>query len=127
MLNVESDDYGVLERRHCGCPLDAAGLDLHMHTIRSWEKLTSEGMTLGGADLIRLVEEILPARFGGAPTDWQLVEEEEEGLPEGAHRGEPAARPAGRATRWSAPRSPCSTRRAVVPTAWASAGVPPEP
>ena len=81
MLNVESDDYGVFEQRHCGCSLDAAGLGLHMHTIRSWEKLTSEGMTLGGTDLIRLVEEILPARFGGAPTDWQLVEEEEDGLP----------------------------------------------
>ncbi|HET6468261.1 MAG TPA: hypothetical protein VFG43_07780 [Geminicoccaceae bacterium] len=81
MLNVESDDYGVVERRHCGCPLDGAGLDVHMHTIRSWEKLTSEGMTLGGADLIRLVEELLPGRFGGAPGDWQLVEEEERGLP----------------------------------------------
>jgi hypothetical protein len=81
MLNTESDDYGVLERRDCGCPLHQAGLDLHMHTIRSWEKLTSEGVTLNGADLIRVVEDILPGRFGGSPTDWQLVEEEEGGLP----------------------------------------------
>jgi hypothetical protein len=71
----------VLERRDCGCPLHRAGLDLHMHTIRSWEKLTSEGVTLNGADLIRVVEDILPGRFGGSPTDWQLVEEEEGGLP----------------------------------------------
>jgi hypothetical protein len=81
MLNVESDDYGVLERRQCGCALDTAGLDLHMHTIRSWEKLTSEGITFVGHDLIRLIEEVLPGRFGGGATDWQLVEEEVEGLP----------------------------------------------
>lgn len=81
MLNVESDDYGTVERRSCGCPLDEAGLGLHLHTIRSWEKLTSEGMTLGGADLIRLVEETLPRHFGGGATDWQLVEEEVNGLP----------------------------------------------
>ena len=82
MLNVESDDYGVLERRDCGCMLGELGLDLHLHDIRSWEKLTSEGMTHGGIELIRLVEEVLPARFGGGPTDWQLVEEEDaDGLP----------------------------------------------
>jgi hypothetical protein len=81
MLNTESDDYGVLERRDCGCPLHEAGLDLHMHTIRSWEKLTSEGLTVGAADLIGLIEEVLPGRFGGGATDWQLVEEEEGGLP----------------------------------------------
>jgi hypothetical protein len=32
-----------------------------------------------GAHLVRLVEEVLPARFGGHPTDYQLVEEEEAG------------------------------------------------
>jgi hypothetical protein len=82
MLNVESDDFGVLERRRCGCLLGELGLDLHLHDIRSWEKLTSEGMSHGGIELIRLVEEVLPARFGGGPTDWQLVEEEDaQGLP----------------------------------------------
>jgi hypothetical protein len=82
MINMVSDDYGVVERRSCGCPLERIGYDLHLHTIRSHEKLTSEGMNFLGADLIRLVEEVLPARFGGAPTDYQLVEEEaENGLP----------------------------------------------
>jgi hypothetical protein len=81
MLNVESDDYGTLERRSCGCLLDRVGYDLHLHGIRSWEKLTSEGMNFIGADLIRLVEEVLPATFGGNPTDYQLLEEEEGGLP----------------------------------------------
>jgi hypothetical protein len=82
MINMISDDYGVLERRPCGCPLARMGYDLHLHTIRSYEKLTSEGMNFLGADLIRLVEEVLPARFGGAPTDYQLVEDElQNGLP----------------------------------------------
>jgi hypothetical protein len=81
MLNVESDDYGVLERRHCGCMMGGLGYDLHFHTIRSYEKLTSEGMNFLGSDLIRLVEEILPRRFGGYPTDYQFLETEENGLP----------------------------------------------
>ena len=52
-----------------------------MHGIRSWEKLTSEGMNFLGHDLIRLLEEVLPGRFGGAATDYQMVETEEAGLP----------------------------------------------
>jgi hypothetical protein len=81
LLNVESDDYGVVERRSCGCLLDRIGFDLHLHTIRSWEKLTSEGMNFIGADLLRLVEEVLPSRHGGSPGDYQFLEEEERGLP----------------------------------------------
>jgi hypothetical protein len=30
---------------------------------------------------LRLIEEVLPARFGGGPIDYQLVEDEEDGLP----------------------------------------------
>jgi hypothetical protein len=82
MLNVESDDYGTLETRPCGCLLGELGLNVHVHGVRSYEKLTSEGMTFLGSDLIALVDEILPARFGGNPTDYQLVEEEVDGLPE---------------------------------------------
>jgi hypothetical protein len=81
MLNVESDDYGVLEERSCGCPFGELGLTRHLHGIRSYEKLTSEGNHFLGSDLIALVDEVLPARFGGAPTDYQLVEEEVDGLP----------------------------------------------
>ena len=79
MLNVETGDYGQLERRACGCPLGSAGLDLHLHTIRSYEKLTSAGMHFMGADLIDLIETALPGRFGGGPTDYQFVEQEEQG------------------------------------------------
>jgi hypothetical protein len=34
-----------------------------------------------GTDLLGLVENVLPARFGGYPTDYQLVEAERDGLP----------------------------------------------
>ena len=81
MLNVESDDYGLLEDRECGCPFGEVGYTKHLSQIRSYEKLTSGGVTFLGTELIRLIEEVLPNRFGGHPTDYQLVEEEEGGLP----------------------------------------------
>jgi hypothetical protein len=81
MLNVESGDYGVLERCDCDCPFDRLGFKMHLRNIRSYEKLTSEGVTFLGTELLRLVEEVLPARFGGSSIDYQLVEEEEAGVP----------------------------------------------
>ena len=81
MLNMESDDYGVLENRVCSCPIGELGFTKHLSRIRSYEKLTSDGVTFLGTELLRLVEEVLPTRFGGYPTDYQFVEEEEEGLP----------------------------------------------
>jgi hypothetical protein len=81
MINVESDDHAVLEHRSCGCPWDELGLSLHLRDIRSHEKLTTEGNHFLGSDLMALIDEVLPARFGGGPTDYQLVEEEVEGLP----------------------------------------------
>jgi hypothetical protein len=81
MLNFVSDDYATVGERPCGCPLEGLGYTTHMHTIRSWEKLTSEGMSFIGHDLIRLIEEVLPARFGGTPADYQFVEDERDGLP----------------------------------------------
>ena len=56
------------------------GFTDHLTTIRSYEKLTSEGMHFVGTDLIALLDEVLPARFGGNPTDYQFVEEERDGL-----------------------------------------------
>jgi hypothetical protein len=79
-LNVEMDDYAVLTERDCGCAAEALGFRRHLHTIRSHAKLTSAGTTFLGSDLHTLVEQTLPARFGGSPTDYQLVEEEQDGL-----------------------------------------------
>lgn len=77
LINAESDDYGELEERRCGCPLDELGLHTHLRDIRSFGKLTGEGMTLVGSDMVRVLEEVLPARFGGTAVDYQLVEAEE--------------------------------------------------
>ncbi len=81
LINVDTGDYGVLTERDCGCPTGALGFSQHVHTIRSYEKLTSEGVNFIGSDLLRLVEEVLPARFGGSPSEYQLVEQEVDGLP----------------------------------------------
>ena len=69
-------DRAVVRLRACGCPLEALGWTTHLHSIRSFEKLTAGGMTFLDADVIRVLDEVLPARFGGAPTHYQLVEEE---------------------------------------------------
>ncbi len=81
MLNVDTGDSGLLERRKCGCLFGEIGFHLHLRQIRSHEKLTSEGIRLTGDDLLRLVEEILPKAFGGGPNDYQLVEDDFQGLP----------------------------------------------
>jgi hypothetical protein len=78
LLNVEVDDYGIVERRSCGCPLEELGLTEHIREIRSYRKLTGEGMSLVGSDMERILDEVLPARFGGSPLDYQLMEEEDE-------------------------------------------------
>jgi hypothetical protein len=77
LLNVESGDYGYLIHRGCGCALEEVGLTLHLHHIRSFEKFTSEGMNYFYGDLFGLLENMLPAEFGGGPGDYQLVEEED--------------------------------------------------
>jgi hypothetical protein len=81
MLNVESGDYGTLVERPCGCPFGELGMTTHLNEVHSHDKLTAEGNHFLGGDLIELVETVLPARFGGGPTDYQLVEEELGGIP----------------------------------------------
>ncbi|MGQ0572517.1 MAG: hypothetical protein ACT4P5_23660 [Armatimonadota bacterium] len=78
LLNMETGDYATMTSRRCGCLLEEIGWNVHLENIRSFEKLNSEGPVFWGTQLINLVEEILPARFGGDPTDFQLVEREDE-------------------------------------------------
>jgi hypothetical protein len=78
LLNVESDDYGEVETRSCGCPLEEVGYARHVRNVFSYRKLTGEGMTLIGSDMLRILDEVLPARFGGSPLDYQLLEEEDD-------------------------------------------------
>jgi hypothetical protein len=75
-LNVETGDYARLERRDCGCGLSQIGLRTHLSEIRSFEKLTGEGMTVVRTNLFHVLEEILPRRFGGTSLDYQLIEQD---------------------------------------------------
>lgn len=75
-FNVSMGDRATITERRCGCPLEALGWRTHLHTIRSYEKLTAGGVTFEDTDIIPFLEEVLPRSFGGGPTDYQLVEEE---------------------------------------------------
>ena len=76
LLNVSLGDRAVMERRTCGCPLERAGWLTHLHTVRSQERLTAGGMALLDEDVVNVLEEVLPLRFGGGPTHYQIVEED---------------------------------------------------
>jgi hypothetical protein len=77
LLNVESDDYGSVDRRPCGCKWETLGYPVHIRDIRSFRKLTGEGITLVGSDIERVIDEFLPARYGGSSLDYQFAEEED--------------------------------------------------
>jgi len=78
LFNVENGDYATMITRDCGCPLEKVGFTQHIHTVRSFEKMTSEGMNYSGSDLFALLEDTIPSEFGGGPEDYQLVEEEDD-------------------------------------------------
>jgi hypothetical protein len=79
LLNVSMGDQATIVRRECGCPLESVGWTTHLHTIRSFEKLTAGGVTFFDTDVIHVLEDVLPSRFGGGSTDYQLLEEEAPG------------------------------------------------
>jgi hypothetical protein len=76
MINVEMDDAGLIGEARCGCALREMGFSVQIDRIFSYGKLTGHSMTLLGGDLLDILERRLPARFGGGPTDYQLVEQE---------------------------------------------------
>ena len=75
-INVELGDSARIERRACGCELGALGLTTHLSEVRSFEKLSGEGVTLARSELLHVLESVMPERFGGSSVDYQLVEEE---------------------------------------------------
>lgn len=77
LLNVENGDYGVIEKRECGCNLGEMGFDTHLYNIRSFEKFNGEGMTIFGCDLIKIIEETLVPKYGGSSIDYQFIEEQD--------------------------------------------------
>lgn len=82
LLNVGMGDCGNLDIRACDCGFGQAGMDTHLSNIRSYEKLTGEGVTFVNTDFVWIIEKKLPEMFGGKSTDYQVVEEEgPNGLP----------------------------------------------
>ncbi len=76
LINVEVDDCGIIEPARCDCLFSRIGFTEQIRDISSFGKLTGQGMTLVGTDIVRILEEALPARLGGRPGDYQLVEGE---------------------------------------------------
>jgi hypothetical protein len=76
LLNVSMGDEAWITTRSCGCVLETAGLRRHLHAVRSFEKLMIAGRTFLDGDIVQVLEERLPARFGGTPAHYQLVESE---------------------------------------------------
>jgi hypothetical protein len=83
LVNVENDDYGDLRRdtEACVCELGALGVRTRLSRVRGMSKVSAQGMSVSGDLLERLVNIVLPARFGGVPGDFQFVED---GLPDQA-------------------------------------------
>jgi hypothetical protein len=76
LINVENDDYGEVSRdtEPCTCELGSLGVRTRVSHVRGMSKVSTQGMSVSGELLERLVSVVLPARFGGAPADFQFVE-----------------------------------------------------
>jgi hypothetical protein len=75
-INMELEDAADLVPATCGCRLQELGFTTVLKDVYSFGKVSSHGMTMGGAELLSILEEKLPSRFGGHPSDYQLVEQE---------------------------------------------------
>jgi hypothetical protein len=93
LLNVCMGDQAFIEQRGCGCAMEEIGWTTHLHTVRSYEKLTAAGITLWDTDVIRVLEKELPSQFGGGPTSYQLLEDEVDAQPRVTLRVDPAIGP----------------------------------
>ena len=75
LLNVSLGDVAERATSSCGCPMEAAGWPTRLRRVRSHEKLTAGGIAFLDVDVVGVLEQVLPSTFGGAPLDYQLVEE----------------------------------------------------
>jgi hypothetical protein len=75
-INVENDDYGKVDEGAvaCSCLLGEIGMRTRVSNLRGMSKAVTGGITLPSSMVDRLVDVLLPSRFGGGPGDWQLAE-----------------------------------------------------
>jgi hypothetical protein len=81
LLNVSIGDEAVVVDDDCGCPLAGLGWRTRLRGLCSHEKLTTGGMGFLDVDIVPILEDVLPRRFGGGPADFQLVETQGEEAP----------------------------------------------
>ncbi len=79
LINLEMDDTVTLAPAGCDCAFSRAGFTTEVRDIFSYSKITGQGMMIQSHELLALLEERLPGRFGGIAGDFQLCEEEREG------------------------------------------------
>jgi hypothetical protein len=75
-INAEIGDTGVIEPATCDCSFSKLGFDLQVRDMAAIGMVTAQGITIEVSELVPLLEEVLPARFGGHPGDYQLHERE---------------------------------------------------
>ena len=76
LINSDMEDSGLVEPASCDCVFSSAGLAWQIRNVSSYGKLTGQGVTLVGSEVVEILERALPARFGGHPGDYQLTESE---------------------------------------------------
>jgi hypothetical protein len=81
LVNASIGDQAEIVDEDCGCPLAGLGWRTRLRGLCSHEKLTTGGMGILDVDVVRILETVLPRRFGGGPTDYQLVETSTQGGP----------------------------------------------
>ena len=74
LINAEMGDAGEISRSRCDCTYARLGFEWEISGIRSYSKLTGQGMTVFASDVVRILERTLPQRFGGTAGDYQLIE-----------------------------------------------------
>ena len=75
-INAELEDTGWIEQARCDCVFSRIGYKTVIREVQSFGKLSGHGMTLPGSQILHILEDRLPSRFGGAPGDYQLVEQQ---------------------------------------------------
>jgi hypothetical protein len=78
LINAELGDSAYLRPSPAASPARLLGYDVSLHTIRRFREITAFGVTFAVADLYPVIERVLPARFGGGPGDYQLVEHQDD-------------------------------------------------
>lgn len=80
LLNTELGDFGKMKVKSCDCLFGRIGMNVHVSEVRSFDKLTGEGMTLLGSELDEVIGSLVE-EVGGGPDDYQFWEnQDDEGL-----------------------------------------------